>query len=194
MWITANFQDNREDIMNICVYGAASARLEEIYYKKTQELGALMGKQGHGLVFGGGATGMMGAAARGVHSENGYILGIAPRFFDQPGVLYEHCTEFIFTETMRERKQLLEEKSDATIVAPGGIGTYEEFFEILTLKSLGRIDRPVVLFNINGYYDRMKALLEHTADEKFMDREILDLCRFMEDPVEILNYIENYKR
>ena len=89
MWITANFQDNREDIMNICVYGAASARLEEIYYKKTQELGALMGKQGHGLVFGGGATGMMGAAARGVHSENGYILGIAPRFFDQPGVLYE---------------------------------------------------------------------------------------------------------
>ena len=71
MWITANFQDNREDIMNICVYGAASARLEEIYYKKTQELGALMGKQGHGLVFGGGATGMMGAAARGVHSENG---------------------------------------------------------------------------------------------------------------------------
>ena len=104
MWITANFQDNREDIMNICVYGAASARLEEIYYKKTQELGALMGKQGHGLVFGGGATGMMGAAARGVHSENGYILGIAPRFFDQPGVLYEHCTEFIFTETMRERE------------------------------------------------------------------------------------------
>lgn len=194
MWITANFQDNREDIMNICVYGAASARLEEIYYKRTQELGALMGKQGHGLVFGGGATGMMGAAARGVHSENGYILGIAPRFFDQPGVLYEHCTEFIFTETMRERKQLLEERSDATIVAPGGIGTYEEFFEILTLKSLGRIDRPIVLFNINGYYDGMKALLEHTAAEKFMDREILDLCGFMENPEEILDYIEGYKK
>ena len=64
MWITANFQDNREDIMNICVYGAASARLEEIYYKKTQELGALMGKQGHGLVFGGGATGNDGSSRK----------------------------------------------------------------------------------------------------------------------------------
>ena len=85
-------------------------------------------------------------------------LGIAPRFFDKPGVLYENCSEFIFTDTMRERKQLLEERSEATIVAPGGIGTYEEFFEILTLKSLGRIDRPIVIYNINGYYDRMKAV------------------------------------
>ena len=94
--------------MNICVYGASSAKLKDIYYEKTQELGRAMAKRGHGLVFGGGATGMMGAAARGVTQEQGYILGIAPRFFDQPGVLYENCTEFIFTETMRERKQLLE--------------------------------------------------------------------------------------
>lgn len=178
--------------MNICVYGASSAELDPIYYEKTEELGRKMGKRGHGLVFGGGATGMMGAAARGVDKEKGYILGIAPRFFDQPGTLYENCSEFIFTETMRERKQLLEERSEATVVAPGGIGTYEEFFEILTLKSLGRIDRPIVLFNIQGCYDRMKALLEHTADEKFMDRKILSLCRFMEDPDEILDYVEHY--
>lgn len=178
--------------MNICVYGASSAELDPIYYEKTEELGRKMGERGHGLVFGGGATGMMGAAARGVDKEKGYILGIAPRFFDQPGTLYENCSEFIFTETMRERKQLLEERSEATVVAPGGIGTYEEFFEILTLKSLGRIDRPIVLFNIQGYYDRMKALLEHTADEKFMDRKILSLCRFMEDPDEILDYVEHY--
>ena len=180
--------------MNICVYGASSALLKNIYYEKTEELGRAMGKRGHGLVFGGGATGMMGAAARGVAAENGYILGIAPRFFDQPGVLYEKCTEFIFTENMRERKKLLEEKSDATIVAPGGIGTYEEFFEILTLKSLHRLDRPNVLYNINGYYDRMKALLQHTADEKFMDVANMELCAFMDGPEQILTYIENYRR
>ena len=145
-----------------------------------------MGKRGHGLVFGGGATGMMGAAARGVAAENGYILGIAPRFFDQPGVLYEKCTEFIFTENMRERKKLLEEKSDATIVAPGGIGTYEEFFEIFTLKSLKRIDRPIVLYNIDGYYDKMKALLEYTAEEKFMDFSVLDLVVFLDEPTAVL--------
>ena len=70
--------------MNICIYGASSAELEQIYYDKTEELGRMMAKRGHGLVFGGGATGMMGAAARGVDSEDGYILGIAPRFFDKP--------------------------------------------------------------------------------------------------------------
>ena len=80
MWITANFQDNREDIMNICVYGAASARLEEIYYKKTQELGALMGKQGHGLVFGGGATGMMGAGKRRAFRKRIYFGDCSPVF------------------------------------------------------------------------------------------------------------------
>ena len=127
--------------MNICIYGASSAELKKIYYEKTEELGRLMGKRGHGLVFGGGKEGLMGAAARGVDREKGYILGIAPRFFDQPGVLYEHCTEFIFTENMRERKHLLESRSDATIVVPGGIGTYEEFFEqsfyiILQIKGI----------------------------------------------------------
>lgn len=182
-----------DDSVNICVYGASSAQLKDIYYEKTQELGRAMGKRGHGLVFGGGATGMMGAAARGVDSEDGYILGIAPRFFDKPGVLYENCSEFIFTETMRERKKLLEERSDATIVTPGGIGTYEEFFEILTLKSLHRLDRPIVLYNINGYYDGMKVLLQHTADEKFMDASNMELCAFMDDPEQILAYIENYK-
>ena len=197
--------------MNICVYGASSALLKNIYYEKTEELGRAMGKRGHGLVFGGGATGMMakrghglvfgggatgmmGAAARGVAAENGYILGIAPRFFDQPGVLYEKCTEFIFTENMRERKKLLEEKSDATIVAPGGIGTYEEFFEIFTLKSLKRIDRPIVLYNIDGYYDKMKALLEYTAEEKFMDFSVLDLVVFLDEPTAVLDYLENYKK
>ena len=161
--------------MNICIYGASSAELKKIYYEKTEELGRLIGKRGHGLVFGGGKEGLMGAAARGVDREKGYILGIAPRFFDQPGVLYEHCTEFIFTENMRERKHLLESRSDATIVVPGGIGTYEEFFEILTLKSLGRIDRPIVLYNINGYYDRMKALLSdyNAVPKKTLD-DILD--------------------
>ena len=72
--------------MNICIYGASSAELEQIYYDKTEELGRMMAKRGHGLVFGGGATGMMGAAARGVDSEDGYILGIAPRFLDKPGI------------------------------------------------------------------------------------------------------------
>ena len=179
--------------MNICVYGASSAKLEPVYYEKTEELGKMIGVRGHGRVFGGGKTGLMGAAARGVSASHGYILGIAPTFFDQPGILYENCSEFIFTETMRERKYLLEKKSDAVIVLPGGIGTYEEFFEILTLKSLGRVNRPIVLYNIQGYYDIIRKLLQQTADKAFMEKENLELCRFMDKPEEILDYIEHWQ-
>ena len=78
--------------------------------------------------------------------------------------------------------------------APGGIGTYEEFFEIFTLKSLKRIDRPIVLYNIDGYYDKMKALLEYTAEEKFMDFSVLDLVVFLDEPTAVLDYLENYKK
>ena len=165
--------------MNICIYGASSAQLEQIYYDKTEELGKMMAKRGHGLVFGGGATGMMGSAARGVDVEGGYILGIAPRFFDKPGVLYQNCSEFIFTETMRERKILLVDRSDATIVTPGGIGTYEEFFEILTLKSLHRLDRPIVLYNINGYYEPLRGTFRQMVEKEFLPEEEMKLFEFV---------------
>ena len=79
-------------------------------------------------------------------------------------------------------------------MTPGGIGTYEEFFEIFTLKSLNRIDRPIVLYNINGYYDRMKELLEYTAKENFMDSSVLELVVFLNDPDAVLNYLENYRK
>jgi uncharacterized protein (TIGR00730 family) len=116
---------------------------------ETQELGRVLAQKGYTLVFGGGAQGLMGAAARGFKEMNGRIIGIAPTFFmNVDGVLYDQCSQFIYTETMRERKQLMEEHSDAFLVTPGGIGTFEEFFEILTLKQLGRHTKPILIYNI----------------------------------------------
>lgn len=178
--------------MKICIYGASSSRLEQVYYSETEKLGALLAKQGHSLVFGGGREGLMGAMARGVHSEGGEIIGIAPKFFDEPGILYEHCTKLVYTETMRERKQKMEDMSDACIVLPGGIGTYEEFFETLTLKQLGRSERAIVIFNINGYYDDMLKLLEHTAKEGFMSENCLELFTLAATPEEAIEQIESY--
>lgn len=178
--------------MNICIYGASSTTLEPVYYEQAEKLGTLMAKAGHTLVFGGGREGLMGAAARGVHADGGEIIGIAPRFFDEPGVLYEHCTEMIYTDTMRERKQLMEEKSQATIVLPGGIGTYEEFFEMLTLKQLGRTDRAIVIVNTNAYYEPMQRLLEATAQSRFMSSNCLELYKLVDTPEQALDYINNY--
>ena len=90
-----------------------------------------MADRGHNLVYGAGGQGLMGAVARGVHEKNGNIVGVVPSFFNVDGVLFGDCNELIFTETMRERKQIMEDRSDAFIMTPGGIGTFEEFFEIL---------------------------------------------------------------
>ena len=176
--------------MNICMYGASSTDLDRIYYDEAEHLGRRIAARGHGLVFGGGAQGLMGATARGLAAGGGRITGIAPRFFDKPGILYKECSEFIFTDTMRERKELMERLSDAFIMAPGGIGTYEEFFEVLTLKQLGQLNKPIAVFNVNGYYDLLFKLLEDTASKGFMKASCLDILGIFDDADEMLDYIE----
>ena len=146
--------------MRICVFGASSRELRQEYYDAAFELGAEMARRGHELVFGGGTSGLMGAAARGMASAGAKgIIGVAPRFFDEPGILYEGCTQMIFTETMSERKKTMEDVSEAFITLPGGIGTFEEFFEALTLKQLGRHAKAMAVLNTLGYYDAMEAML-----------------------------------
>lgn len=179
--------------MNICVYGASSNAIAKKYIKAVEALGEEMGKRGHGLVFGAGASGAMGASARGcLRGGAPAIIGIAPSFFNVDGVLFQECTEMIHTTTMRERKQLLEDRSDAFVIAPGGIGTFDEFFEILTLKQLGRHNKPMVIFNVDGYYDLMLAMLRQTAKEDFMNESTMDLYTVLDDVAQILDYIENY--
>ncbi|MBQ4623651.1 MAG: TIGR00730 family Rossman fold protein [Clostridia bacterium] len=178
--------------MRICVYGASSSALDPIFYSEAEKMGRILASHGHGLVFGGGREGLMGASARGAHSLNGEIIGIAPRFFDMPGILYEHCTETIYTETMRERKHLLENLSEACIVLPGGIGTYEEFFEMLTLKQLGQSDRAIILVNTKGYFDPLMAMLRHTEEEDFMGESVFTLFSLVATPEEAMEALENY--
>ena len=175
--------------MKICIYGASSDKMAQEYFTEAETLGTLIAQGGHTLVFGGGQGGLMGAAARGVHAGGGGIIGVAPRFFDEPGILYPHCTRFIYTETMRERKAIMEEESDAFIVLPGGIGTYEEFFEMLTLKQLGRHGKPMAMLNTRGYYGPMNAMLQNTVDEGFMSANCLDLFKVCNTPQEALDYV-----
>lgn len=175
--------------MKICIYGASSDKLAQEYFDEAEQLGRLMAQGGHGLVFGGGQGGLMGAVARGAHACGGEIVGVAPRFFDEPGILYPHCTRFIYTETMRERKAIMEEESDAFIVLPGGIGTYEEFFEMLTLKQLGRHGKPMAMLNTRGYYGPMNAMLQNTVDEGFMSANCMELFKVCNSPEEVLDYV-----
>lgn len=178
--------------MNICLYGASSNQLHPKYYEDVYNLGAKMAARGHGLVYGGGAQGVMGAAARGVQEQGGYVCGVAPTFFNVDGILFDKCTEFVYTETMRQRKQIMEERSAAFILAPGGIGSYEEFFEILTLKQLGRHNKPIAILNTRGYYNALQAMLEHTVAEGFAKEACLRIYRIFDDADALLDYLETY--
>ena len=175
--------------MNICVFGAASDRLEGAYFTLAEELGRSMARRGHTLVFGGGATGLMGAAARGILAGGGSFIGVAPRFFDVPGVLMDEG-EMIFTETMADRKTIMREKADAFIALPGGIGTYEEFLETLTLKQLGRHKKPIALLETLGYYQPMETMLRHTVEAGFMAGECLTMYRLFDNVENCLDSLE----
>ena len=142
------------------------------------------------VIVGGGAAGLMGAAARGAYSRGGEIIGVVPSFLNVDGILFDNCTELIFTETMRERKALMEQKSDAFIMTPGGVGTFDEFFEILTLKQLGRHSKPIAVFNINGYFDSLIAQLENAVHKQFMNPEIFELFISTDRADRLLDYLE----
>ena len=180
--------------MNICVYGASSNDIDPIYLQAGEELGYAMAKRGHGLVFGGGARGLMGACARGIYSGGGEIVGVAPRFFDVDGILYPHCTRFVYTDTMRQRKEILENESDAFAVLPGGVGTFDEFFEILTLKQLGRHGKPIALLNTRGYFDPLLALLDRAIADGFLKAACRELYGVFSDPAALLAYLETAPR
>lgn len=176
--------------MKLCLYGASSNLINKKYIEATEKLGEELARRGHTLVFGGGANGLMGAAARGVTKVGGEIIGISPKFFDVDGVLYDKCTEFIYTETMQERKHLLVTKSDGFIVMPGGPGTFDELFETLSLRQLGIHNKPIAVFNIDGYFDPLGQMLKNAYDGNFMTNEILELCPLFNNETDLLKYLE----
>lgn len=179
--------------MKICVYGASSNSIDKKYIEAGERLGSLMAERGHALVFGGGANGLMGAVARGTHKTGGEIIGVAPSFFNVDGILFENCTQFFYTETMRERKQKMEELSDAFVMTPGGIGTFEEFFEILTLRQLARHNKPIAVLNTGGYYNALCELIDTAIAGGFMTEKNRELFFVSESEQELLSYLENYK-
>lgn len=178
--------------MKICVFGASSNEIDNSYMEKTEALGEMLAKKGHSMIFGGGAKGLMGAAARGFHKKGGEIIGVAPSFFNVDGVLFENCTEMIYTETMRERKRIMEDDAEAFIILPGGMGTYDEFFETLTLKQLGRHAKPIVVYNINGFYNSLNMMMKKGIEERFMTENCLKLYVSLDSPALVSEYLENY--
>ena len=176
--------------MNICLFGSARDTVPQIYIAQTELLGQAMARRGHRMVFGGGASGMMGAAARGMHAFGGQIVTVAPDFFQKPGVLIPYAAEEIITATMAERKSVMTARSDAFIAAPGGVGTLDELFEAITLRSLDLHPGPLALFNVAGFYDGLLVFLDKAAREDFFLPGLLDAVGVFDEPEALLDWLE----
>ncbi len=179
--------------MNICVFGSSSEKIDKIFLDTAESLSSAIARRGDGVVFGAGRYGVMGATARGVSKENGTLIGVSPKFFVEMNVLYDGCTEMIFTDTMRERKGIMEDRADAFVICAGGIGTFEEFFEVLTLKQLRQHSKPIIIYNVNGYYDALLSMMELSEKENFMDSYCNKLYTVANTEQEVFEQLENYK-
>ncbi|BCP53329.1 cytokinin riboside 5'-monophosphate phosphoribohydrolase [Kaistia sp. 32K] len=155
-------------LSSICVYCGSSAGDAPIYASSAEHLGKAMGEAGIGLVYGGGAIGLMGITARSVMQAGGHVTGIIPQFLKEREVMLDTAHELVVTNDMHERKRLMFERSDAFVALPGGIGTLEELVEMMTWAQLGRHRKPVLIANINGFWDPLIALLRHMSDAGFI--------------------------
>lgn len=154
-----------------CVYGGASERIDEVYKKEIERLGNIIVENGFSLVYGGGATGCMGAVATGVRKSGGYIMGVSPHFIKEFEEIFD-CDNTVMVDTMNERKTLMEKNADIFFIAPGGIGTMDEFFQVLTLKYLRQLKAPIVILNLNGFYDSLLDLIKDLVLSQAVVKEI----------------------
>ena len=172
--------------MKIAVYCGSTPGNDPLYTEMAHELGRWMGQNGHELVYGGSSTGLMGATADGVLAEGGRVTGVIPNVALIMGRRHPGLTQVIQTETMAERKTVMLEMADAYIALPGGIGTLDEITEIMSLHSLGIVRGPVILYNMNGYYESMRAVLDNILTHGFGKADYFRDVVFAEDLSQII--------
>jgi cytokinin riboside 5'-monophosphate phosphoribohydrolase len=180
-----------KSIKSICVFCGSSESVDDSYKSVATELGRAIGKKGIDLVYGGAAIGLMGCVARGVHEEKGNVIGILPEFFRTKDIEYLDADELIVTKDMRERKAKMDERSDAFIVLPGGVGTLEEAMEILSMRQLKLTDKPLVFINTDGFYDKLNETFDAMIEQNFAKENIRNIYAMIPDPQSALKYIFN---
>ena len=184
-------------IKNVCVYSASSTKIAPVYFAAAEELGRLLAKRGINLINGAGSIGLMAATSNAALQAGGTVTGVIPRFMVEQGWHHLGLTRLVETETMHERKQLMAQMTDAVIALPGGCGTMEELLEIITWKQLGLFLNPIVVLNIDGFYDPLLEMLQRAIDGRFMrpeHRGIWQVATTPEEAVELLYTIPVWNR
>lgn len=175
--------------MNVCVFCGSSVGKNPIFAEAAREMGMLLAKNSHSLVYGGGRVGLMGVIADSVMEHGGEVIGIIPKFLMDREVGHERITKLEVVQSMHQRKQRMADLSNAFVAMPGGWGTLEELAEILTWRQLGLITNPVILLNVNNFFGPLISQLNAMVDEGFVRREYLDNLLIANIPEEVLSFI-----
>ena len=180
------------NIKNICVFAGSSLGNREIYSESAKLLAKEIVSNGYNIVFGGGSNGLMGILAESAIENEGYIIGVITERLDDIEVGHPGLNEMVVVDTMHERKKLMAEKSDAIICLPGGVGTWEEFFESLTWNQLGIQSKPIVILNIENYYATLKEFVNHAVNEGFLPNSTSKELLFIDSIEEAMDEIKNF--
>lgn len=181
------------ELTSVCVYCASSTGTNDAIVTATKELGSLLAERGIGLVYGGGAVGLMGIVADTVLEAGGDVTGIIPLSLFPREVAHQGCTELITVDSMHERKRLMFERSDAFIALPGGFGTLEEIAEVTTWAQIGMHHKPVGVLNIDGYWDGLLSFLDRAVGDQLLKEQNNQLLLRASTPVDMLEALETYK-
>jgi uncharacterized protein (TIGR00730 family) len=174
-----------EHVKRVTVYASSSNALAQSYYDAASRLGTVLGRAGVDIVYGGGGVGLMRAMADNALIEGAHVHGVIPEFLNTVEHGHKKLSRLEVVKDMRERKHRMLVESDAVVSLPGGSGTFEEVFEVLTLKRLGEFLGPIVLVNTNRYFDRLVGFLEHSVSERFMSEQHLGMWSVVDQPEEV---------
>ena len=186
-------KNNKNQLKRIAVFCASSEGNDEKIYTESYRLGKVLAQKNIQLIFGGSKLGLMGQVAAGTLQNGGEVIGVIPDFLKTKEVVHTGLTELITTKDMHERKLKMHELSDGFIALPGGFGTFEELFEIVTWGQLGLHQNPIGLLNINGFYDDLIAMLKTMVRKGLLRKENFDLLLIAENIEELLEKMHNFK-
>lgn len=179
--------------MRLCIFCGSNAGNNPVYLEAATRLGQALAKAGIGLVYGGASVGLMGAVANAALEAGGEVIGVIPRSLWEKEVAHTGLDDLRIVDSMHQRKALMAELSDGFIALPGGVGTLEELFEVWTWAQLGHHRKPCALLNINGYYDRLSAFLDHMVDEAFVKAPHREMLIVEQDIDALLKAINGYE-
>lgn len=183
-----------EENRKIAVFCGSSSGSKSSYTEKARKLGQRIAQSGCTLVYGGGSRGLMGSIADAVYEAGGKVIGVLPKIFNVPNVVRKDIySELIITEDMHERKSKMYSLADAFIIMPGGIGTFDEFFEIFTWKQIGYHRKNIALYNVDGFFDGLIAFLKSVKDDGFMKSDVLDTLIISTDPDRIIKELFSHE-